>query len=171
VKRLTLFLVIVTLLCLAATASADQIVVKKNFWGGWRYSTDSVTFQGVGASGDKIKELLADDSTGLSEMKSFASSSGLSIATGIPGGVLVGWPLGTLIAGRDWTDTNTLMLAIGAPLCVMSTVFDMKAGSHLKKAVARYNERHGSGAEKPTASVFPVMFDGKSMGVGLVIRF
>ncbi|MFZ1683490.1 MAG: hypothetical protein WAU88_05090 [Candidatus Zixiibacteriota bacterium] len=170
-NRRSILLAFLVTFGLVGSVSAGHITLKKNFWGGWRYSTDSVTFQGAGATGDNVKALVGDDSVAVRELSSYASSMGLSYATGIPGGLLLGWPLGGALAGHKWDDTYTIMAAIGAPLVILSTVFETSADKHMKKAVASYNQRQDAASSAPSATIFPILLDGKTLGAGVTIRF
>jgi predicted lipid-binding transport protein (Tim44 family) len=71
-----------------------------------------------------------------------------SMILGYAGGFMVGWPLGTAIAGGE---PNWIIAGIGAGIIVASIPFTRKTNEQAKKAVELYNrgEVTGSYHDKP----------------------
>ncbi|MEW6052011.1 MAG: hypothetical protein AB1644_13235 [Candidatus Zixiibacteriota bacterium] len=138
-----LLLIFIAILGGTSTINAKHIYLKKTFFGGWKYSTDSLQFKGVGFSGNGLRNEMSDNQDAVSEMSSYKSQKTWALVTGIPGGFLVGWATGSAIAGK-FESTEQTMLAVGAPLFIASIVFEATANRHMKRAVAIYNgEYHG----------------------------
>ncbi len=139
-KQVVLSLV---LFCCCATASAE-ITLKKNFFTGWKFSTDGTKYQKVGFSGTKLYDAMVGNEAAQKRMKSYKTAKTWSAITGIPGGALIGWPIGGYIGGGEWKDGYTEMIIVGGALAVISTIFETTATSNLKKAVKIYNEGNTS---------------------------
>jgi hypothetical protein len=135
-KRVAL---VVGILCCCASVFGE-ITLKKNFFTGWKFSTDGTTYQKVGFSGTKLHDAMAGNEEAQKRMRSYKSGKTWAAITGWPGGFLLGWPAGASLAGKDWNDTYTTMVIIGAPLTIASIIFEATATSNLKKAVKIYNE-------------------------------
>jgi len=70
------------------------------------------------------------------EMKVAKTNYDVSVIFGFAGGFLVGWPLGTAIAGGDpeWT-----LAGVGAGLIIVSIPFTASYNKHARNAVNLYN--------------------------------
>jgi hypothetical protein len=122
-------------------AGAQQIKLKNSFFGGYKYSVGGGEFEKVGNSGKDLKVLMEGNPAATSKMSSYSTLKTASMVAGIPGGALVGWVIGASIAGAwdENQDTYQVMLAVGIPLVILSSVFDYTANSKLKDAVKLYN--------------------------------
>lgn len=147
-RRLLLVAAIIALGACSAV-NAKHIYLKNTFFGGMKYSIDSIQFQKVGMSGDRLRLEMSDNPDAVNQMNSYKTCKIWATVTGIPGGFLIGWPLGKAIAGNYESSDGTMML-IGAPIAVASTILELVGNSHLSKAVKLYN-----GELQPQARLFP----------------
>ena len=131
-----LCVLVVVLVC--STVSAE-IQLKKTFFGGWKYSTDGVEYHSVGMSGTGLYNEMSGNEAAQAKMDSYKKNATLSMLTAIPGGFLVGWPLGGYIGSSEWKDGYTTMMMIGVPLSIVSIVTETAAKRNLKEAVSIYN--------------------------------
>lgn len=136
--KFSTFWLFAALLCLVSCVQAGHIELKNSFFGGWKYSTDGVTFNKVGYSGRGLYDAMEENEAAQKQMLAYKSHMTVAVVTGTPGGILIGWPLGGAIVG-GWKDSYTTMIVIGTPLAIISTVYEISAKSHLKKAVRIYN--------------------------------
>lgn len=70
-------------------------------------------------------------------MKVAKSNSDVAGVFGLAGGFLIGWPLGSLVGGRD---PNWALVGIGAGLIAIGIPFSGSAVRHAKESVRIYNE-------------------------------
>jgi len=136
--RKVAFTVFVVVLVFACFASAKEITLKKSFFTGWKYSVDGEDFQKVGFTGSSLRYEMEGNDAAQREMDTYKSRKIMAAVTGWPGGFLIGWPIGGAIA-NGWKDSYNVMLAVGVPLTIISTVYEISANDHLKKAVRIYN--------------------------------
>ena len=131
---------VLLLLTLCCSMAFGEITLKKNFFTGWKYSVDGGEFKKVGFSGSSLYLEMQDNEKAQLHMKKYKSAKTWAAVTGYPGGFLVGWPLGAYLgSGGEWKDSYTTMIIIGAPLAVISIVFEGSATRNLKKAVRLFN--------------------------------
>ncbi len=135
--------VLLTCLVLCCSQVSAKITLKKTFFGGWKYSLDGTKFKGVGLSGNGLRNEMTGSDSAQMHMQKYKSAKIWGVVTGIPGGFLLGWPLGSKLGGKDWTDTYTAMIVAGVPLSIASFVFEEAATRNLKKAVNIYNGDDG----------------------------
>ncbi|MFQ5500190.1 MAG: hypothetical protein ACE5FH_11020 [Candidatus Zixiibacteriota bacterium] len=141
VKRIAL-LIVMTLCCSQVSA---EITLKHGFFAGWKYSTDGVQFKKVGRSGDGLYWEMEGNEKAQAHMKKYKKGMTWATVTAVPGGFLIGWPIGGYIgSGGEWKDSYTTMMIIGAPLAVVSTLLEGSAKRHLTKAVDLYNRDESS---------------------------
>jgi hypothetical protein len=97
--------------------------------------------------------------------KKAQSTNALGTIIGFAGGALIGWPLGTALAGGD---PEWVMAGIGAGLIVVAIPLSQKFNRQIKQAVSTYNSslRGNSFWDKNELRVLM-----KGDGVGLVLNF
>jgi hypothetical protein len=137
-KRLIFALPFVVLI-FAGTAFPQQITLKNNFFTGWKYSFDGSDYHKVGVSGSSLHDAMEGNAPAQEEMLKYKSSKTTATVFAIPGGFLIGWPLGATLAGKEWNDTYTGMIIAGGVMGIVSMVYESWATGHLKKAVSIYN--------------------------------
>lgn len=151
-KRISIY-AITGALSMFSCVQAQEVSLKKSFWSGWQYSTDGAHYEKVGNSANSLRMIMSENDEAMSELDSYKSNKTLSLVTGVPGGALVGWPLGATLGGGPWEPEYTYMLAIGGTLGVISLVAEGSATRHLKKAVDVHN-----GFDQPTLERFDIRF-------------
>jgi hypothetical protein len=133
-----------TLLALSFSCSqlwSQQVQLKTSFWGGVQYSLDGGEFETVDRDGGELRTLMNENEKCIEYLDRFKSNTTLAAVAGVPGGVLVGWPIGGYLgSGGEWKKSYTIMLVIGVPLATLSTILENKAKSNLEQAVAIYNK-------------------------------
>jgi hypothetical protein len=154
-------------LCLVAgSANGKEIILKNSFFGGWKYSLDSMFYHKVGYSGAELRRAMEGNEAAQAQMDKYKTYKVWASVTGAPAGFLIGWPSGSYIAGGEWKDSYTTMYVVAAPLLVASITFEMTATSKLKKAVRIYNgEEQGANAYVPLPYVFVSSEGGPRFGV------
>lgn len=115
----------------------DSIRIKKTF-GGYKFyiSTSKLNME-------ELKIVLESNTLAYQQLKSAQSANTVASIIGGIGGVLVGIPIGTAIAGKD---ANWVLAGIGAGLIGVSIPFSTKANKLAKKAVSTYNSGLRSGS-------------------------
>ena len=140
-KRILLSLLLI--LC-CSNVSAD-IMLKKNFFGSWKYSINGERYKNVGFSGSDLSDAMWGNERAQQQMKKYRTAKTFSLITAIPGGFLIGWPIGAYIgSGGEWKDSYTTMLIVGAPLAMASIILEGIANRKIKKAVRIYNDTEES---------------------------
>jgi hypothetical protein len=123
---------------LTGISAAGEITLKKNFFTGWKFSTDGQHYKNVGRTGKSLRLAMEGNELAQGEVDIYKKRMTLAAVTGWPGGFLVGWSIGDAIFG-EWDSTNEILLAIGLPLGIVSTVAEVSGNKHLKKGVSIYN--------------------------------
>lgn len=159
-------LVTVFLIFAVTTVNANEIILKRTFFGGWKYSVDGMKYEKVGYSGAGLKSKMAGNETALHEMNDYAKCKTWSLVTGIPGWSLLGWTLIKRLDDSQWKDSYTTMYAIGIPLSVAAVVFEEISASKLQKAVRIYN-----GQEKSSALPAPGVFASRNGALGISLNW
>lgn len=136
--KTTIITLILLTLTFAATSTAKEITLKKNFFTGWKYSTNGKDFKGVGMSGKSLRFEMEGNDDAVAEMNIYKSRQVWVAVFGWPGGAMAGWACGSAIAG-NWSETDGYLLGIGLGMGVISALFEASATRHLKKAVSIYN--------------------------------
>ncbi len=83
----------------------------------------------------ELMNTLRDHQPAYDEMR-LAKRNKISVVTGFIGGFLIGWPLGSLIAGEK---PKWIMAGIGAGIIGITFPLDKAYRKHAKKAVELYN--------------------------------
>lgn len=109
----------------------DTIEIKRSFWG--------TTFR---QNGENLKmkdmlEITKSNPTAYAQMKKARNKSTVSSIFGGVGGFLVGYTIGTAIAGKD---PNWAVAGVGAGLIGAGIPFSVNAGKYAKRAVSNYNQ-------------------------------
>jgi len=108
----------------------DSIEIKKTFLGTvFRQNDKNLTPK-------QLLDITQSNSEAFKEMKIAKSNYDVGYVFGLAGGFLVGWPIGTAIAGGE---PNWTLAGIGAGLIVISIPFSTAYNKHAKNAVNFYN--------------------------------
>lgn len=167
-KLLHAVLTVLILLVLTSFSYAEKIELKNNFFTGWKYSLDGgMSYQKVGNSGNELYRIMEGNEAAQGHLKTFKSHKTVATIFAIPGGFLVGWPIGGGLAG-EWKDSYNTMLIIGIPLSIVSLIFESTASSHLKKGVGIYNGEEQTINLKP---VFNFAQSGNKENVGFALVY
>ncbi len=129
-KKILLFGFLVFVACYAnGQSSSDTIVVKKKLGTVFQQNGKNLTPR-------SLLEITQSNSEAYEEMKIAKSNYDVGYVIGFAGGFLVGWPLGTVIAGGE---PNWTLAGIGAGIIVISIPFSSAYTKHAKNAVRIYN--------------------------------
>ena len=137
--RILLLFLILLISVTSSMTFADEITLKNNFFTGWHYSVDGINYDKVGNTGTRLYFYMEGNDSAQQHMLIYKSRKTMELVFAIPGGFLMGWPLGAAISGDEWNDAYTVMIVAGVPLAIASTMFNISATNHLKQAVKIYN--------------------------------
>jgi hypothetical protein len=137
--RSVIYVLVVTFGLCAGASSGKEITLKHSLFGGWKYSVGGAKYQKVGLTGAGLAGEMEGNEPALAEMKRYKVDEIVATVVGWPGGFLVGWPLGWAIAEGEWKEEYETMLFIGIPLLFVSTIYEVSAVAHLKRAVRLSN--------------------------------
>jgi hypothetical protein len=112
----------------------------------------------------KMLAIMKVDNTAYSEMLIAKSKYDLSLLFGIPGGFLIGWPIGTMVAGGV---PNWRLAAVGAALIIISVKCTLSYTRHARIAAGYFNE----GLRLEEGAKTSVNFGLCDHGLGLTVRF
>jgi hypothetical protein len=165
-------LVAITSLLLAGSTFAGEIELRKKFFGGWQFTSDAgMSWTKIGVTGSALREAMSGNDSARTEMDRFKTNNTVAVVTSIPAGFLIGWPLGSYVASGDWKDSYTTMYYIGVPLAVVSTIFEITAKGHLKRAVRIYNGEEQALQLKVTVQRPYASTDSGTLMLGVAWRF
>jgi hypothetical protein len=153
---------ILLFVCISSTFGqnpADSIVMKKAFGGYQFYQYDKRLNM------SQLVEAMQTNEQAYKEIKAAQSTYTFAAIIGGAGGFMVGWPLGTAVAGGE---PNWTLAGIGAGLIVISIPISQKFNKQAKTAVNTFNDglKTSSFLEK---TELRLAFTGN--GIGLTIRF
>ena len=156
----TLITLVIACFCLslgAQTRSDSILVVKKAM--GTAFQKD-----GMYLTPRQLTDLSRNYPDALSEMKKAKANLGAMSVFSYAGGFMIGWPIGTALAGgkANWT-----LAGVGAAFVVLSIPFANGYTNHAKNAVRIINSHRGiSMLPQPQ---YRLGFTGS--GIGLQLRF
>ena len=157
-KKSTLILIFVLVFCnVFGQSVSDTITVKKAI---------GTVFQQNGknlAPRDLLKITEANPEA-YNEMKIAKSNNDAASVFGFIGGALIGWPIGTAIAGGE---PNWALAGIGVGVIVIAIPFSTAYTKHAKNAVRIYNE----GLKQTLINKTEFKFGLLSYGIGVGINF
>ena len=108
----------------------DSIELKKIFGGYQFYQNDKLL------KFKQLDNLIKSNNEAYDQFKSSKSSRTIATILGYAGGFMIGWPLGTAIAGGK---PNWVIAGAGAGLTAISIPISINSNKKLKKAVSIYN--------------------------------
>lgn len=113
-----------------AQSQTDSVEIKKVL-GGYQFY-----HEGQQLKFKQLENLLKSNEQAYQQIKSSKSSRVIATILGSAGGFMIGWPLGTAIAGGkpNWT-----IAGIGAGLTAISVPISIGSNKKLKRGVAAYN--------------------------------
>lgn len=165
----------ICILCLfvfvmAASAGATEIQLKKSFWSGWHYTVDGSNYMKVGVTGKTLHRAMEGNEAAQDAMQRYRTRRTIARITAIPGGALIGWPLGTQLAGGESKDSYTTMYIVGGAFSVISIIYELSATKHLKEGVRLFNE--GDQSLDLKLGIAPnLAFGGQQVQVGIHWNF
>ena len=131
-KQFSLILILLTV-CLSFTFGqtlSDSITIKKAF-GGYHFYHG-----GKRLNMSQLVKTMEPNEQAYKEIKAAQSTYTLATIIGGAGGFMVGWPLGTAVAGGE---PNWILAGIGAGLVVVSIPISQKYNRQAKSAVDSFN--------------------------------
>ena len=109
---------------------SDSVEMRKVF-GGYQFY-----HEGKQLKIKQLEELLKPNELAYQQIRSSRSSRTIAAILGYAGGFMIGWPLGTAIAGGK---PNWALAGVGAGLAAVSIPIGASANKKMKKAVSIYN--------------------------------
>ena len=129
---------VILLHCLIAVTSFSQNLTMHHTFGGTRfeYHKDTSTFT---VSPKQVTDIMRDDPLASAEFKKARSSYSAAGVFGFVGGALIGFPIGTAIAGGEpeWG-----LAVAGGALIIASIPLSKAFRRHAEGAVDLYNKKH-----------------------------
>jgi hypothetical protein len=129
-KRIILiWIFLMTIFSSYGQSKSDSIEIKKTLGTVFRQNGKNLTPR-------QLLDITQSNTEAYKEMKIAKSNYDVGSVFGFAGGFLIGWPLGTAIAGGQ---PNWALAGIGAGLIVVSIPFSTAYTKHAKNAVKLYN--------------------------------
>lgn len=150
----TFFLITVNL---SGQASSDSIQVKKRLGPVFQQNGRNLTPR-------QLMNIMKINPDAYAEMKTANSNYVASMFFQLPGGFLIGYPLGTAIAGGD---PNWTLAAIGAGLVVISIPLISGYNKHANQAVNIYNK----GLISNSKTISQMSLGLTANGIGFKVKF
>jgi hypothetical protein len=130
------------------SAAAEELMLQRSFWGGWKYSHDGTQFEKIGSLGRDLRAELEGNPAAQAEMSAYGSNHVWATVLGVAGGGL-GVAAGFRIGDEDEFDGVSIgLLTGGAVFAIVGSVLEMSATNHLLKAVHLYNFGDPGGADR-----------------------
>ncbi|WP_176694058.1 hypothetical protein [Anaerophaga thermohalophila] len=139
--------------------ATDSITMKKVF-GGYQFYQDNNRL-----SMNKLVNAMRPNEQAFKEIKSAQSTYALATVIGAAGGFMIGYPIGTAIAGGD---ANWTLAGIGAGLAVVSILITQKFNKQAKQAIDTYNKGLQSSSFWNRHQLNLTMSEN---GIGLTLKF
>lgn len=157
-RKIFILIVLISIgINLTGQTQADSIIVKKRLGPVFQQNGRNLT-------PSQLKKITEVNPEAFAEMKIANSNYVASMFFQLPGGFLIGYPLGTAVAGGD---PNWTLAAIGAGLVAISIPLISGYNKHASQAVNIYNNGLAY-YTKPNPSM-SLGFTGN--GVGLKLKF
>jgi len=140
------------------TSTPDSILMRRE---GLTYK---YYHKGIILSNIELSGILSLNQSAFQEFKSARSSIAMTYILGFSGGFLIGWPIGTAIAGKD---PQWYMAAIGGGLILLSIPFSRDAKMKTHNAIDIYN----GGLSKASYIKKEVLLGFTTNGIGVCLIF
>ena len=140
--------------------SAQQIEIKKNFWG-YKFIQNEKSLSMNG-----LARTMINNEEAHSLIKKAKKKIVIANITAVAGGLLIGLPIGTAARGND-ADWNLAL--IGSGFVAVSIPLSISATRNTKKAIEIYNSSLESTAYKNFKPQFNIVSNAN--GVGLSMKF
>jgi hypothetical protein len=142
---------------LAGQVPSDSIQIKKRL---------GPVFQqnGINLTPKQLMSITKSNPEAYAEMKIANSNYIASLFLQIPGGFLIGYPIGTAIGGGD---PNWTMTAIGAGLVIVAIPLVSGYNKHATNSVRIYNK----GIKASSIPVLSMSFGPTANGIGFRVKF
>jgi hypothetical protein len=142
---------------LFAQSPADSIEVKKGMGTVFRQNGRNLTPR-------QLLDITQSNPAAHQEMKAAKTNYDVGYVLGFAGGLFVGWPLGSAIAGGD---PNWTLMGVGAGLIGLSVPFSTAYNKHAKNAARLYN----GGSSPSGMNKVEFRFGMTGTGIGLNMAF
>jgi hypothetical protein len=141
--------------CFIQISLAQEIKAYKTF-GGVRFEMDTITL-GL----NQVLDIVKENTEAYAELKRAKSNYNAAGVLGFAGGILIGFPIGTALAGGnpEWG-----LAAGGAGLMLASIPFTTAFRGHTMQALDLYNNKYKTSRIKPEFQFY-------GRGARLIIRF
>lgn len=134
-RFLLLLCLLLTAPALAQTQTVEPLSRKITFWGERFYLGQTrISRANVG------QMFRLEHPEAYAEFRKAQKSRALNAVVGLPGGVLMGYEIGTWVGGGR---INAVRGGVGAALFMAGVVFSLQEESHLERAIALHNQRTG----------------------------
>lgn len=153
-------LILTIMLAITSLVNAQKIDIEKVL-GGYKYTHNDELI----SIGD-LASIMKSNTNAFELIKKGRTNRSLSGVLGFVGGGLVGWPLGTAIAGgkENWT-----LAGIGAGLIIVSIPISLSSNKKINQAVELYNASLNATSNTTFKPEFKIIANGS--GFGLTMNF
>ena len=130
-SSILLFLLISVSVSAQSYEPGGRLSYKSSFWSGNKFYYD-----GLKVNADGVERIMRSNTEALELLRQGnKQANGASVVGGI-GGFLIGWPIGTAIAGGDpaWE-----LAGVGAGISVISAIIYSSANKKIKRSIELYN--------------------------------
>lgn len=128
--RKLILLIFLSAVFLSVQAQSDSITATKAF-GGYRFEQN-----GQYLNGKTLLQRMATDQEAYGMMKRAKNNSDIAAVLGFAGGLMIGWPLGTAIAGGN---PNWVLAGVGAGCLAIGIPLSISASRGMFRSVEIYN--------------------------------
>jgi hypothetical protein len=139
---------------------AQQIEMKKVF-GGYKFSQNNENL-----TMSNLVKTMESNQQAFELIKKAKSKNSLASIIGFAGGGLIGWPIGTAVAGGE---ANWTLAGIGAGLLAVGIPISLSAINKAKEAVEIYNSSLNTTSYNKFQPEFKIIANGE--GIGLTMNF
>jgi len=160
-KYFSIFLFLISISTTGISQSNEEKISIEKAFGGYKYLQNGRQLRMA-----EMVSIVKVEDLAYTKMQSAKSNTTMASILGAAGGLLIGWPIGSAIAGGE---PNWTLAIVGAGLIVVSIPISIKGNNQATEAVNIYNASLDKQAYNNSST--QVRFSINSNGVGFVLKF
>jgi hypothetical protein len=169
-KSRLLLLVILLLFFMPMISTAGNISLKRSVFGNWKFTDGDTSYIPIGTNGEILQKAMGNDTLAIREVGKFNDLMRVSTVVFMASAGLAVYPIYKVAKGQ-WKETYWKGVAGSGAALLTAILIERSARSHLMKGVKGYNLRSEGVETTPTAYLFPVIMNDRTMGLNLTIQF